>query len=504
VSTIARPHAAAVGIDDRTRAILAHRRRARPFRSRAALVRRALLVADVVGLSLAFGLTQLLVGGGDGEGITTAGEFGVFFVTLPIWIVVARLYRLYDRDQERADHSTTDDLVGVFHLVTLMTWTLWMIGAATHVVSADPQKTLIFWALALALVTTGRVVARAAAKKSLSYIQNCIIVGAGDVGQLLARKLVHHPEYGVNLVGFVDSEPRDRRVEVSHLAVLGAPEQLPELVTLLDVERVIVAFSREPTPDVLELVRALRNLDVQVDIVPRLFDVVGPHAEVTSIEGVQLIGLAPIRVSGAWLLVKRLFDVVVASVTLALSAPLFAYIALRIRRDSDGPIFFRQTRLGMNQRPFTALKFRTMRVDSSPDVHRAYISEAASAKASPRADGLYKLDRGNEVTPLGRWLRRTSLDELPQLINVLRGDMSLVGPRPCIPYETENFEPHHYERFLVPAGITGLWQVKARARSSFAEALDMDVAYARSWSFGLDLKLLLQTPVQLLGRGATR
>jgi lipopolysaccharide/colanic/teichoic acid biosynthesis glycosyltransferase len=154
----------------------------------------------------------------------------------------------------------------------------------------------------------------------------------------------------------------------------------------------------------------------------------------------------------------------------------------------------------MHQRPFTALKFRTMRVETSDDAHRAFISEIASANASPEAGGLYKLERSDAVTPFGRWLRRTSLDELPQLLNVIRGDMSLVGPRPCIPYETENFEPHHFERFLVPAGITGLWQVKARARSSFGEALDMDVAYARSWSFGLDLKLLPRCDrIRLLG-----
>ena len=189
---------------------------------------------------------------------------------------------------------------------------------------------------------------------------------------------------------------------------------------------------------------------------------------------------------------------------LVLAAPLFGYAAWRIRRESPGPVFFRQTRLGANQRSFTALKFRTMLDGTSSEEHRAYIANALDAKAAPEAAGLYKLERDDVVTPFGGWLRRTSLDELPQLINVLRGDMSLVGPRPCIPYETENFEPHHFERFLVPAGITGLWQVKARAHSTFGEALEMDVAYARSWSFGLDLKLLLLTPMQLLGRRATR
>jgi lipopolysaccharide/colanic/teichoic acid biosynthesis glycosyltransferase len=174
-----------------------------------------------------------------------------------------------------------------------------------------------------------------------------------------------------------------------------------------------------------------------------------------------------------------------------------------IKLDSSGPVFFRQTRLGMGQRDFKVLKFRTMYEDTSDEEHRAYIRSAMDRRSRPEANGLFKLERAAAVTPFGRWLRRTSLDELPQLLNVLRGDMSLVGPRPCLPYELENFEDHHFDRFLVPAGITGLWQVTARANSTFAEALDMDVAYAHGWSLGLDLQLLIRTPLQLLRPGAT-
>src|SRR5205814_9798595 len=122
----------------------------------------------------------------------------------------------------------------------------------------------------------------------------------------------------------------------------------------------------------------------------------------------------------------------------------------------------------------------------------------------PQSNGLFKLEREGEITRVGRWLRKTSLDELPQLINVLRSHMSLVGPRPCLRYETEFFSPHHFERFLVPGGLTGLWQVAARGRSTFGEALEMDVAYVRSWTLGLDMLLLLKTPLQLLRGGATR
>jgi lipopolysaccharide/colanic/teichoic acid biosynthesis glycosyltransferase len=193
-----------------------------------------------------------------------------------------------------------------------------------------------------------------------------------------------------------------------------------------------------------------------------------------------------------------------ATIGLVLTAPLFALLAWRIKRDSPGPVFFRQVRLGMDRREFTALKFRTMKVDTAEGPHREYIEATMSASAAPRPTGIYKLDREDAITPVGRWLRKTSLDELPQLINVLRGEMSLVGPRPCLAYETEYFAPHHFDRFLVPAGITGLWQVTARANSTFAEALDMDAAYARSWSLGLDIRLLCRTPLQVLRqRGRT-
>jgi lipopolysaccharide/colanic/teichoic acid biosynthesis glycosyltransferase len=147
---------------------------------------------------------------------------------------------------------------------------------------------------------------------------------------------------------------------------------------------------------------------------------------------------------------------------------------------------------------FTMLKFRTMTEDADESPHRAYVKRSMNGQHTAEAGQLYKFDRSDVVTPTGRWLRRTSLDELPQLINVLQGKMSLVGPRPCLAYETEYFAPHHYERFQAPAGITGLWQVTARAHASFAEALEMDVVYVRDWSLALDLSLIIRTPIEVL------
>jgi exopolysaccharide biosynthesis polyprenyl glycosylphosphotransferase len=467
--------------------------------SRGWLLRRLLIVADLVGLSLAFTVAQLAFGGeaGPSDGLPPQWEIAVFFLTLPCWIVGAKLYELYDLDEERADYTTTDELVRVFHLVTVGAWLLfagsWLTGA-THVTLA---KLTTFWGLAIVLVVLGRAAARAFARSSPSYIQRTVVLGAGTVGQLLARKLLQHREYGLELVGFIDDRPRDLRADIGHVPNLGVPEDTADIVRRQRIERVIVAFTSDRHDRTLEIVGALKALNVQIDIVPRLFEAVGPNVNVHTLEGVPLVGLPSAKLFPLSRTIKRVIDVCGATILLIVTAPLFAVIAWLIKRDSDGPIFFRQQRLGLHMRPFTALKFRTMRVGTDNSVHREFIKQTMDSAAVANNNGLYKLDRGSAITKTGHWLRKTSLDELPQLINVVKGDMSLVGPRPCIDYETENFAPHHFERFLVPAGITGLWQVTARAHSTFGEALDMDVAYARNWSLGLDLLLLLKTPFQV-------
>jgi exopolysaccharide biosynthesis polyprenyl glycosylphosphotransferase len=489
----------------KTLEILEHRRLSQQRHRRGWLVRRMLLVADMVALAVTFLVVELIFGSGSGSPnrFGSAGEYALLVATLPAWVVMAKFYGLYEQDEERTHHPTSDEIARVFHLVTLGAWLLVVTEWVTGLAHPDPVKLITLWALAIVLVATGRSIARFWCRGRLAYIQNTIIVGAGDVGQSVARKLLRHPEYGINLVGFVDTKPRPRQGGLDHVALLGGTGQLPELVRMFDVERVVIAFSSDSSEETLEILRALNDVDVQVDIVPRLYEMVGPSVKIDTLEGVPLIALSPPRMTTSSWLVKRAIDICGALAMLIVTAPLFAYIAWRIKRDSRGPVFFRQTRLGQNRKEFTALKFRTMTVDADTGAHQAYIERIMDPRVAPNGNGLYKLERHDEITKSGRWLRRTSLDELPQLINVLRGDMSLVGPRPCIEYETKHFLPHHFDRFLVPQGITGLWQVTARAHATFREALDMDVAYARGWSLGLDLKLLCRTPFQILGRKAT-
>ena len=492
-------------VDVRTLEVLERSRSMGGPHTRGWLVRRALVAADLLGLIGAFAVAAAIYGtpSDPSDQVRPLLELLVFGLTLPVWVLLGMLYGLYDRDEARTEHSTVDEFTGVFNLVTVGAWLVFTTSFLTGVADPVAERMVLFWLLAIALVAGARAAARSLCRRSTSYVQNTVILGAGDVGQLIARKLIQHPEYGIHLVGMLDDAPKDRRGELEDVPLLGPPSSLPNVIRAYDVERVIVAFSNDPHAETLRLIHTLRGQDVQFDLVPRLFELVGPRVDVHTVEGLPLVGLPPARIGRLSRRLKRLLDVAGASIGLLATAPLFAVIAWRVRRDSPGPIFFRQERLGMDMQPFTALKFRTMRVGTDEQVHREYIRATMSAGAEAASNGVYKLDRGDAITRSGRWLRSTSLDELPQLVNVLRGEMSLVGPRPCLAYETEHFAPQHFERFLVPAGLTGLWQVTARAHSTFGEALDMDVAYVRDWTFRLDLRLLFRTPVQVVARRAS-
>src|SRR5688500_5219808 len=204
--------------------------------------------------------------------------------------------------------------------------------------------------------------------------------------------------------------------------------------------------------------------------------------------------------AGAWPAFKRAIDVLGAATVLIVFSPVLAVIALAIKLDTRGPVLFRQARLGRRLEEFTVLKFRTMKFDSSPELHRAYIAKLAAGQADE--DDIKKLTKDPRVTRVGGFLRRTSLDELPQLVNVLRGQMSLVGPRPGLEYELEHYQDRHFERSTVKPAMTGLWQVSGRNRVGFTEMLDLGVDYARNSGFLLDMKILLKTPVAAVSGGA--
>lgn len=391
------------GLDDRTLQILDRRHRTRSVHRRGWLVRRMLLAADAIGLLCSVFLAEWIITTHSSTGAVDArGEIFLFVITLPLWIVTAKLYGLYERDEERTDHSTTDDFTGVFHMVTVCTWVFSVGSYLTGLAHPTAPKLVLFWGVAVLLICLGRVAARAIARRSITYLQNTVIIGAGDVGQLIARKLLQHPEYGINLVGFVDDAPKERREDLGHLALLGSQDRLVSIIETLDVERVIIAFSNENHDDMLEVIRTLRDSEVQIDVVPRFFEAVGPAVHIHTVEGLPLVSLPPARISRSSRWIKRTIDIVGAILGLVATAPLFVYAAWRIRHESPGPVLFRQRRLGYEMREFTALKFRTMKVDTDQDAHRDYVKQIMSADAVPNGNGIYKLDRTDSVTHFGR------------------------------------------------------------------------------------------------------
>jgi exopolysaccharide biosynthesis polyprenyl glycosylphosphotransferase len=492
--------------DARTLEILRRRERA-PARRRGRLVRRALVASDAAGLSLAF-LAALLVFQsqiGPTNPVSVEMEILLFLATIPGWVVLAQLHGLYDRDEQRPSHSTLDDVAGVFQLVTMGAWLFfgasWLIG----VVEPYPPKLITFWGTAVLFIVLARAGARALCRRTLTYVQNTVIVGADPVGRLVAQKLTDHPEFGVNLIGFVDSSS-DREAAIrSGLRVLGTPEELPALVRLYDIERVLVASCDVPSAELEKLIRSVRDLDVQVDIVPRLYGAVNPNSEIYTVEGFPMLALPPPRPTSLALRLKRAIDLIIAGAALVAVAPLMIFIAFRLKTDSPGPVFYHHNRIGLDGKPFRVFKFRTMFVDelgsggTAPPVQEL-LADAAAQEEFART---FKLASDPRVTRFGRVLRRYSLDELPQLLNVLLGTMSLVGPRPVTQAELERYGDGVATLLSFRPGLTGYWQINGRSRTHYDERVRLDMAYIRGWSLKLDLTILGKTAQVLLkGHGA--
>jgi exopolysaccharide biosynthesis polyprenyl glycosylphosphotransferase len=424
-----------------------------------------LLAADVAGVVVAF---------------AAAGALGAaLLVAAPLWLAGAGVVGLYGGDRRHIDHSTFDEVGPLAVVATITSWALLLVAGP-----AERTSVVVFWAVAFAAAVAGRGAVRTVLRRRPALRQRVVLVGDGATARLVERKLLRHPEYGIDLVRVVSDD------DVRGLA---------RIVGDGGVDRVIVASEHASR----ELCEELGNASVHVDVVPAVPAMVIAGGVMHTVEDLPLIDLPPIGLARTSRAAKRLVDVAGALAGLVLTAPLFVVVPLLIRLETPGPAFFRQRRLGEGMQTFTMLKFRTMRDGVDDAAHRDYIARTMDAHAAPETNGLFKLQRAGDITRLGAFLRRTSLDELPQLVNILRGDMSLVGPRPCLAWETKHFAPHHFERFLVPAGLTGLWQVTARAHATFGEALDMDVAYARGWSPGLDFVLVLRTVKHLLTRKGT-
>ena len=327
-------------------------------------------------------------------------------------------------------------------------------------------------------------------------VARVIIVGAGEVGRTVMRTIVAQPELGYRVVGFLDDNPEKGQTDIGRFRALGSLRNLSRLIEKETVDEVIITLPWMYHRTIMSVVRECERWHVAARIVPDLFQMSLSQVDVDDLGGVPLIGVREIGLERGARLIKRGVDVVGAVLGLTLGLPILALIALAIGLDSPGPIIFSQTRVGAGGRLFEIFKFRSMREGAE--------AELEQLRKLNEADGpLFKIHDDPRLTRVGRVLRRTSLDELPQFWNVLRGEMSLVGPRPAIPAEVESYVEWHKRRLEARPGMTGLWQVSGRSLLSFDEMVLLDIYYIENWSVWLDLKILLRTlPQVLFGDGA--
>jgi exopolysaccharide biosynthesis polyprenyl glycosylphosphotransferase len=301
-------------------------------------------------------------------------------------------------------------------------------------------------------------------------------------------------------VGFVDEDPPPLHESLGGVPVFPESSGLMSAAAASEATRVILAFSRQPAEATLEAIRLGRRGGLAVSVVPRYFEITPPHARVTEVSGMPLLSLGNAGPSIGGRIAKRAMDLTLALGALFIMAPLLLVIAVAIKATSRGPVFFRQERLGREGRAFRIWKFRTMVQDAeSMRFSMAHLNEMV--EAGP----LFKIKRDPRVTPVGRFLRRTSIDELPQLLNVIMGEMSLVGPRPFVTHEAmQMMDGWHARRLDLTPGITGVWQVQGRNDVPYQEMVRLDYLYVTNWSLWWDLRLILQTiPAMISGRGAS-
>jgi exopolysaccharide biosynthesis polyprenyl glycosylphosphotransferase len=323
-----------------------------------------------------------------------------------------------------------------------------------------------------------------------------VIVGAGEVGRTIMRTVVAQPGLGYNVIGFVDDNPDKGQTDIGRFRALGSIDALPGLIEDLAVDEVIITLPWMYHRRIMSVVRECERRDVSARIVPDLFQMSLSQVSVGDIGGVPLVGVREVGFSRGALAAKRVVDLVGSSLMLVFGAPILGLIALLVWLDSGRPVVFRQTRVGTEGRLFEIYKFRTMQQGAEADQERLRdLDEIEGA--------MFKIRNDPRITRVGKLLRRTSLDELPQLLNVLRGEMSLVGPRPPTPNEVEHYEEWQKRRLQGRPGLTGLWQVSGRSLLSFDETALLDIFYIENWSLWLDFKIVLRTiPTVLLGDGA--
>ena len=442
--------------------------------------------------ALAASSIALLVLGLD---LTSTAGLNYILVTGLTWPAVAFSIGLYRGDQLSSWASTISELPRAFVAVMLITWPLFGIASLVGLDSVVPLTFLTVAAIA-GLTAVSRTSVRAGLHRAPELHQRTLILGSGVVAGQVAKKLENNGQFGLVPVGMVDDEVHD--VGTLDLPWLGRFCDLDTIIETQQIDRVIIAFSRVSHEQLLKSIRACRDAGVAIDVVPRLFEFLDGVRALDQVGGLPVLSIGAAHLSSVSMAAKRGLDLVGSLLLITLFSPLMIAIAIAIKLESRGPIFFRQPRAGRLRSSFQLVKFRSMYIDAEK-------RKAEMESLNEASDGvMFKIREDPRVTRVGRFIRRYSLDELPQLFNVLKGEMSLVGPRPLIFPETDALDEHwHLRRLELRPGLTGPWQIYGRSQSPFQEMVRFDYQYVAGWSLARDIEILFATlPAVLSGRGA--
>jgi exopolysaccharide biosynthesis polyprenyl glycosylphosphotransferase len=453
---------------------------------RDATYRRALGLSDVLCVALAFSLAVA---------VGSARMEAAAVILLPSVVLAAKLMGLYDRDDIVLHKSTLDEAPKLFHLATLVALLVALLDRVIVSGEFGTSQLLVLWGTFLVLVIGGRALARRLARR-IAPAERCLIVGPAGARMRLAHKLASSERVHGEVVGYLPLEDERRqqsdRNGNSRRRRSVTIEDLPTIVRELDVHRVIIIPGNADGDTMLDAISRAKALGLKVSIMPRIFEVVGSSVEFDDLEGVTVLGVRRFGLTRSSALIKRAMDLTLSAIGLIFVSPVLAVIAVAIKLDSRGPVFFRQTRIGHAGRPFSMLKFRSM-VDDA-DAQKCDLLELNEA------DGLFKIADDPRITRVGKWIRRLSLDELPQLVNVVKGEMSLVGPRPLVVEDDQRVEGRHRGRLHLVPGMTGPWQILGSSRIPLSEMVNIDYLYGVNWSLWTDVKILLRTAEHVAGR----
>jgi exopolysaccharide biosynthesis polyprenyl glycosylphosphotransferase len=454
------------------------------FGTRDSTIRRVLALSDLVAVTLGLAGVSTVASG--------IGPWSLFL--LPAWLLLGKAYGLYDRNLRRIGKSPLSEVPAILNATLLMSALVWLFAQLTPLENLGSTSAIVFASTTASAIALLRAIVRRMIPRFLGP-ERIAFIGDGAPTAMAVRRFQLSGRLPVDLVGVVASSPA--RTDASGLPILASLEDV-DIVGVCQthrVDRVVVSQSDVGQADLWLLIHRCGEAGVKVSVLPDLFDVMGSGVEVEGVQGIMLLGLQPPVLCRSSRILKRTVDLVGAVFLLVVTAPLALIAAVVVKLDGGGPVLFLQERVGKGGRRFRLAKFRTM-VPGAAAMTDELLSQS-------RDGSWLLLDHDPRVTGPGRLLRRASLDELPQLWNVLKGDMSLVGPRPLIASEANRVDVRGRSRLDLMPGLTGPWQVLGRTSIPFEEMIKLDYQYVTNWSLWEDLKLLIETlPAVISGRGA--